>query len=170
MPITLDPLIVTLISDPTKRTSFVVSIDTPTPRRWTPFPRPIELGGVRYFPQDITVAGVVESLDQSTPSAASLTISNKGNAASDLVRDAANRLAPVAIRRVWFDESWALAGSDLWFSGRTGKPSLRGQLVTLGCGQALGRRGSSPSRPYASLMHSHQPPESQKFNFTGGAE
>ncbi len=170
MPTVLDPIIIELLSDVTKRTSFVVALDTPTPRCWTPFPRGLDFGGERYFPLDITVTGVVESLDQTQPSAASITISNKGNAASDLVRDAANRLAPVTIRRVWFAPDWSVAGSDLWFVGRTGKPSLRGQLVTLQCGQNVGRTGSSPIRPYTDLMHSHQPPDSQKFVYTGGGD
>jgi hypothetical protein len=168
VPTNIDPIIVQLLSDPTKRTSFIVEIEAPTPRRWTPFPRGLVIGGARYLPQDVTVSGVVEVLDQTQPVAASVTIANANNVAGDLVRDAANRRKPVTIRRVWFDDRWTVAATEVWFSGVTGKPSLRGQLVTLQCNQNVGRRGSSPTRAYAELMHSHRPPENLKVTVSGG--
>jgi hypothetical protein len=154
----LDPVIVELLPDPTKRTNILVEIDTPTPRRWTLYPGGLTWNGTHYTSADVSVAGVVEALDQSQPLAASITIVGIA-LAGDLVRDATNRRKPVRIKRLWFDAAWQPVGTDTWFEGVTGKPSFRGARVSIECVQTVGRRGSSPTRSYAELMHSHRPPD-----------
>jgi hypothetical protein len=159
MPANLDPAIVQLVPDKTKRTNFIVSIDTATPRRWTPYPTGLTVGGLFYSCVDVSVSGVVESLEDSQPAAASITIANANGAASDLAYNNANRRKPVTIHRVWFDASWTLAGTELWFAGLTGKPAIRGSFLTITCSRNSGRRGSSPTRTWAEVMTLHQVPD-----------
>src|SRR5689334_20993073 len=102
MPAGLAPAVVALVPDSVKRTNFIVAIDTPTPRRWTPYPTGLLVDGVTYTPLDVSASGVVEALDDSQPVSASLTIANANGAASDLAYNNANRRKPVTIRRVWF--------------------------------------------------------------------
>jgi hypothetical protein len=159
MPANLAPAVVALVSDPTKRTTFTVAIDTATPRRWTPYPRDLVVDGVTYRTLDVSVSGAAESLEDSQPVAASITIANANGVASDLVYNNSNRRKPVTIRRVWFDATWAVAGTDLWFSGLTGKPAIRGSFVTITCSRNTGRKGSAPTRSWSEVMTSHQVPD-----------
>lgn len=166
MPLDLDPLIASLIHDPVKRTSFLVAIDSVVPRRWTPFPSGITTDdGVRHLPLLVSVSGVLEELDASSPVTASITIPNADGNASDLLFDAANRRRPARISRVWFDGNWSLAGTELWFEGITGQASMRGPWLTLSCVAHAGRHGSSPTRSFSELMHSHRPPDNQRIRF-----
>jgi hypothetical protein len=158
----LDPVIISLLPDPTKRTNVLVEIDTVLPRRWTAYPGGVTFEGTDYSYADLAVAGVVEVLDQTQPTSAQITIAGLG-LAGDLVLDAANRKKPVRIKRLWFDANWQPVATDVWFQGLTGKPSFRGQLVTLSCSQNFGRRGSSPTRAFTELMHSHRPPDNLQF-------
>ena len=159
MPAGLTPAVVALVPDSVKRTNFIVSIDTPTPRRWTPYPTGLVVDGVTYAPLDVSASGVVESLEDSGPVTASLTIANANGVVSDLAYNTVNRRKPVTIKRVWFDSSWNVAGTDLWFSGVTGKPVLRGAFLTITCTRAIGRKGSSPTRTWAEVMTSHTVPD-----------
>lgn len=159
MPAGLAPAVVALVPDSVKRTNFIVAIDTPTPRRWTPYPTGLVVDGVTYTPLDVSASGVVEALDDSQPVTASLTIANATGAVSDLAYNNANRRKPVTIRRVWFDSNWTVAGTELWFSGVTGKPVIRGAFLTITCTRAIGRKGSSPTRTWAEVMTSHTVPD-----------
>ena len=165
MPANLDPAVVALVPDKTKRTNFIVSIETATPRRWTPYPTGLLVDGLLYSPLDVSVAGVVESLEDSQPVAASITVANANGIASDLAYNNANRRKPVTIRRVWFDANWTLAGTDLWFSGTTGKASVRGPFLTLSCSRNVGRKGTSPTRTWAEVMTTHQVPDASKVRW-----
>jgi hypothetical protein len=159
MPVILDPAIVALVPDPVKRTNFIVAIDTPQPRFWTPYPYGLTVSGRAYQCLDVHVTGLVESLD-GPAYAMTLSVANIDGQVTDLARDAINLRKPITVSRVWFDADWQLAGTELWFQGLTGKPSLKGGLLTLAAGVYDGRKGQSPSVQWPEVMTAHAVPDS----------
>ena len=161
MPRSLDPAIVALTPDPTKRTNLIVKIETAAPRLWTPFPDGLVIDNETYHPLGVEVEGIVESLD-GPAFAATITIPTLEGAASDLATNAANLKKPVTIHRVHFNADWQYAGKELFFRGETGQPRVGGGFLVLACVPRTGRKGQAPFREWSEVMTAHRPPENAR--------
>jgi len=146
------------------RRNFVVEILAPTPRRWTPYrgltaagQRGLVVSSVYYSTQHIEIAEFTQE-DAPAPPTITLKIGNAKNIATDLVSNAANYRAVITVTEVVFNSSFAITSTKPWFIGRTGRPMLDGELVTIECRADVGRRGLSPSVESKTLMTSHTPP------------
>lgn len=231
----LDPVILTLMIEQSIRTTFIVDLATPVPRRWTNYPGGIHVpsilgtltlisGGTAYVtPPVVTIAGgggqgaeaiailtggavtslvlisrgwgytsapavsfaggggsgaaatatigvtfpyadvafspVSESADGTSVISGSITILNTDNAATPLVTDSTNVGVPVAIQKVWRDDSDAVVATEIWLEGYTGRPAFADEHVVIDCHADIGRSGDSPVTEWSEVLHSHTPPD-----------
>lgn len=169
----LSAAIVAGIDEPEQRTSFIVKIDTTTPRLVTRYrgftadrqQRGLVIDGQLYKTADVSVPGIEEK-DRVGPMSVTISIANSSNVHTELVSNAANTKKRITITKVHFNDDASIAwegspasvrGVEPWFEGLTGRPSFRGQYVDIECHADLGRRGKSPRTKSRKLMKHHAP-------------
>jgi len=108
------------------------------------------------------VSAVAETGDGTSVVEGSLVIPLADNAYTDLVTNAANLRAAVSIQRVWRNAVDAVAATEIWLEGFTGRPSFAGEYLTLACHADAGRRGTTPRTQWRDVMTSHTPPSASK--------
>ena len=114
--------------------------------------------GVTFNYADVAFSPIAESADGSVITG-TLTFGNAENTFTNLVTDAANASAPVAVQKVWRDTAGAPIASEIWFEGHLGGPAFEGNQVTIDCAADVGRSGISPTTEWRNVLHSHTPPD-----------
>jgi hypothetical protein len=112
--------------------------------------------GVTYPYAGFSVSGIHESGDGTSAVAATLTLPNAENQFTDLVTNAINARAPVSIQKVWRDATDAVAATEIWLEGFTGRADFKGEWVTLGCAADIGRSGATPRSEWRDSLQTHQ--------------
>lgn len=160
------PIPSALLNDPTKRVRYTFDIATPTPRRWTNYIKGLTIDSLTFSYLDVSFDGeyVETAEDQTSVIACALRIGNVTNLATPLVNDSANTAAPITIKQRWFDATWAVTHSELFFEGILCRPSFDAFHVVIECRAYLGRRGASPSKERGYAWTSHNPlPQGHKI-------